>query len=1675
MPIVRAILSTASAVLLTLAGAGVGADSPARGQTISNTARLTFSADGNQRSVSSNTVSLSLPRVTKPTRLTIRHPGPHYQLRGVGCTKTPTLTTTPSPVSDADLAETAPLVSAQEDDVLIFVLEAPAENKDPARQDTARIEFEAGRTRGEIVLTETSANSGVFAGGLPATAPGGEESCGILITRTTQVRVHYVGSDDSAPADGSVLIDPEGEVFDSRTGVPVDGAIVTLIDEDSGQPAAVVGDDGVSAYPSTVVTGSLVVDARGDRYQMGRGRFRFPLVAPGRYRLKVQPPPGYVAPSRATPAQIADLPEHRGRFRIMDASYGGVLIVEGVEPIRVDVPIDPPGADANLVLDKVASTHVAAFGDFVQYRLDLRNTGSTPARDVTIIDRLPPGLHLRPGSIRGLAEPQVTPDGRELRFAVPALAAGAATRVTYLVEVTAAAPTGDAINRATAVAPGLGASNEASAAVRITAPLFTDAMTITGRVTAGNCGDPASTLTGMAGIRLMLEDGSFVVTDRDGLYHLEGVRPGTHVVQVDRDSVPATHAPVVCGGDTRAAGDAASRFVTGGGGSLHRVDFQLRPTGAVATPRSLDTDGTPEAEALAAGNRADWLARAQPGIGWLFPEIDHNPRAPAVRVVIRHLPGQRVALRLNGAPVDPLRFEGTESDPARGVAISSWSGLSLHDRDNRLEARVLDAGGAVVATLDRTVHYANVAARASFVAAGLTLVADGLTRPLVAVRVTDRDGRPVRAGTPVPFRVEAPYLAWQEAATRTARPLSRPDADATVARVTGDAGLALIPLQPTRQAGLARIAVVTTDRGVEQVSDVRAWLAAPLRDWVVVGFGRGTIGHDALSHAAPLPSRARGPLNVDGQLALYAKGRIKGSWLLTTAYDSDRRRDPDRGLLGMIDPDRYYTVYGDGTLQGHDAATRGKLYVRLERREFYALYGDLETGLLDTRLTRYSRTVNGMKAEYAGRRVMFSAFAARDDSRYGRDEIQGNGLSGPYRLSVRDIVPNSDKLRLETRDRFRSERIVATRQLTRHLDYDIDSQAGTIRFREPILSRDAALNPNFIVVDYEVDAGTRKLAAGGRAALKIGRAEIGGSVLRDQGLAPGATIAGLDMKLQVAAGTTLRAEAASGGKGGVRDGGAWLAEVEHHGAAADVLAYARQQDARFGLGQQDARFGLGQQNAGEAGTRKVGADGRLRLGERLSLTASGWMQDQLGDGGRRVAGEARLEYRRTAGTVFAGVQFATDRGIGSGPDAAGTRTSRLLTLGGTQSLFDDRVKVDGQAQVAVGGHDESVDFPARQRIGVTWKLDDAVRLVAAHEDAVGQDFHAKTSRVGFDVAPWAGAHLLATLNQGGVSENAARTFAQYGLNQSLPIGKNWTVDATLDSSRTVAGRIDADDLLSRYHPPAGGGVIGSGIAAADALDGDFTAATLGASYRADRWSWTGRVEYRDGTRERRWGLTSNLVRTLGEGSTLASAVRAFRVRDALGATSSTATADLALALRPLGSRWSVLERFQLRGDAITAAGSSGNPLALPLLADGVARTMRAVNMMAVNYSINAAGEGRGFEASLFHGAKYVRGRYADETVEGLIDVIGVEVRQDLHPRVAVGVQASVRHSWSSNTLLVSAGPSVGVSPATNMWLTLGYNVSGYRDRDFDGDRWSRRGAYLTMRMKFDQSLLGGRR
>jgi hypothetical protein len=83
-------------------------------------------------------------------------------------------------------------------------------------------------------------------------------------------------------------------------------------------------------------------------------------------------------------------------------------------------------------------------------------------------------------------------------------------------------------------------------------------------------------LKGIEGVRIVTEEGIYSVTDKDGLYHIEGLKPGTHVLQVDEASLPDHLEVMLCEENTRFAGSGNSRFIDLQGGSLWRADFYLK-------------------------------------------------------------------------------------------------------------------------------------------------------------------------------------------------------------------------------------------------------------------------------------------------------------------------------------------------------------------------------------------------------------------------------------------------------------------------------------------------------------------------------------------------------------------------------------------------------------------------------------------------------------------------------------------------------------------------------------------------------------------------------------------------------------------------------------------------------------------------------------------------------------------------------------------------------------------------------------------------------------------------------------------------------------------------------------------------------------------------------------------
>lgn len=1665
-----------------------------RAQTITNTASAQWTLGGGDGQALSNRVDIAV-KPTPPDRPVIET----YRLVADGGDRAialaPTQCTNARQRSSSSFIElsgvytgisTAPAALQNSDsfhagEVVVVGVTLASANGDPGARDTlpVTIELENG-DREAIILTETAADSSEFAGiintiGIPPAIVAGDCRLSVSPGAPLEIRVTAAGDTNLvALATIDFLVDPFGIVFDSGDGAPVAGSRVTLVDAATGQPAQIFGDDGVSAYPSTVVTGESVTDSGGTRYDFPAGDYRFPFVAPGTYRLIVEPPSPYGAPSQASAAELAALrrPDDGQPFTVTTASYGNAFTLASPAPVRVDIPVDRPGVP--IVLRKTTSTQVAAPGDIVQYRIAVTNSDARRTTGaVTVTDMLPAGLRLRADTVRvdGVRiDPDVAADGREFHVTLPAIAPSGSVLLTYLAEVIVSAQPGNALNRASATDNRGTASNVAEAAIAIERDRLGDRMTIIGRIADGGCGVDPGKAAGVAGVRVMLQDGSYTVTDEDGRYHFEGVRPGLHVVQIDPSTLPIDREPVDCARSAASAGSAISRFVEGRGGSLKRADFRARAVAPRTAPGAAKAEariiaGDPEA----AGANRDWLAGEAPGIAWLFPAPDHNPRAKAIRVAIKHLPGQTVALTVNGRPVDALSFDGTRKSADGGVAVSIWRGIEIREGENRLAATVKDANGAPAATLDRAVHYSITPMRAALVREKSLLVADGVTRPVVAVRLTDRDGKPVRHGLTGDFSVPAPYYPAAEADAQQARQLAGLERARPVWRVEGDDGMAYIALEPTTASGTLSIDFTFRDDRIERKQTIETWLDPGDRPWTVVGFAAGTLGYNTLDDRMEDVAEGLDDLHADARLALYAKGRVRGKWLMTLAYDSDKEKD-DARFGGVIDPRAYYTIYADRNETRYDAASVRKLYLRLERPQFYAMFGDFETGISEPELARYQRALNGAKAEYRGRNVAATAFVADTPYRFRRDEIQGNGLTGPYQLGARDILPNSERIVIETRDRLHSERIVETVTLTRHIDYDIDYLAGTLRFRAPVLSRSSDLDPQFIVAEYEVDGvGERVLNAGGRVAYRSSdeKLRVGATFVHDEDSDAKTSLGGVDARYRPNLDTEVRAEIAVSdartrtGSSATAAGTAkaWLIEAEHHSGGADLLAYVRTRETGFGTGQL---------NGGEDGTRKFGFDARLRAGRTLSVTGSAWQEDYLDVAARRRAARALVEYDNGTTAARAGLTFADDR------LSDGSRNrSNILQLGATQRLFDRKLELDGQSELALGGKDASIDFPARHRLGARLAVTRDVNLVGSYEIADGGSVRARTARFGFDLAPWAGARLLATANRQDIGEYGPRSFAAYGLSQSLKLGEHLSVDLSVDGNRTLGG-IRARDVLNLDQPVASGGILGSN----GTITEDFVAVSTGATYRADRWTLTGRAEYRDGELANRYGLTLGGLRQLGEGRALG-ALFTWTKASGSGTTPTTEVMqfEMSWAHRPAASRVSWLNKVEYRSDKVRdAVAGERDATGATLTIDGDATSRRLLGSLSANWS-PLAKRGSDWheraEIGVFWGTRYNFDRFGADDVKGWSNLFGADLRFHLGEHVDAGASGTVRVGTGGDTASWAGGPTLTLAPMKNANITFGYNFAGFHDRDFEDARFSRSGAYVTFKLKFDQTSFAG--
>ncbi|CAN5397463.1 hypothetical protein BH10PSE17_BH10PSE17_10110 [soil metagenome] len=926
---------------------------------------------------------------------------------------------------------------------------------------------------------------------------------------------------------------------------------------------------------------------------------------------------------------------------------------------------------------------------------------------------------------------------------------------------------------------------------------------------------------------------------------------------------------------------------------------------------------------------------------------------------------------------------------------------------------------------------------------------------------------------------------------------------------------------------------VSAEGGITFDPELRNMLAVGLVEGVIGFHGRGqssgieaTRIDDGFEQELKSWSRKFGNDRGDAaaRAAMFLKGKIRGDTLLTLAYDSEQ--DDRKRLLRDVRADEYYPVYGDSSVKGFDAQSASKLYVRIDENRNYLLYGDFSTSarfspLIGGRaiapvrlrdLGQYNRTMTGFRAHTEGDDGYGNLFVTRDTLKQVVEEYLANGTSGPFAVRNNTAVSGTEQVEILVRDRNNRSVIIDSTPLARLVDYTFEPFSGRILLNRAVPSLDPNGNPQSIRITYEVDLGGEAFWVYGLdGQYRFGEhLEVGGSYVDDKNdLAP-YRLGSANVGLRFGEHTQLVAEVARtegryntgngidtlltpgfAGINGDASGNAGRVEFNHTGEIADLRIYAGRSDTTFD--NPSSSYSGGRTDAGARAVKKLDDDTSV-FGEAVRN------EDRL-QGGTRSGGQVGVAYRLTPSLTIDiaikrqeenGQPVTVAPGLGANPAATtGTSTSPLTQSGGFFGNGSDGVNSTNGAPllatntgvptigagrpldattVQVGAHyqltetwgfnaevehDITGDDKKRLALGSTYKLDDRSRLYARWEtqqglastDSLNPADKSTTFTFGADTTYWDTTQFYSEYR---LRDALGDTLTTRDTQLANGVRNSWQIQEGLRATT-------AAEYLKIMQ--------GEGRAAYALIGGlDYTANPL--------WKAMGRLEYRrlmdDRTtigddRQDSYLSTMTLARKLDRDWTLllrnyalvnTFADRGDRIQD---------RAQVGFAYRPVDTNAiNALARYEYKAER----DQSGLPT--DIVGTEVAAVKRDVHIVAVNADYHPS---RPWWSTGRLAAKSVKEQFYGTAVDRYTAMLlAGRTVYDITEDWDLGLLGSILWSPQGRSKQYASGLEVGYLLKTNLWLSLGYNFTGFSDRDLAGAEYTRQGVFVRLRFKFDEDL-----
>jgi len=352
----------------------------------------------------------------------------------------------------------------------------------------------------------------------------------------------------------TVFVGDANVIYDANAGrgAPIANATVQIVDPSTGNVVASSARSPASGSGRTpldaVTTGTT-------------GTYQFPLTpaqmgtpshpavydvliaAPGylnrRVRLTITPDSTFTVFSADVSALDGQLLAAPGDFRLVP----GPVHLANVCGFFGNFPLFP---QRSVQIDESVDRTTAAAGDRLVFTVHIGNRSAYALGQTTVGASLPAGLVYAPSTARvdGVAV-QPAQTGRTLTWSFGTLDQD--HTLTYAAVVMPGVESGTTLTNPAAVAAttpnnpnGLTAS--ASVDVQVSGGVFAARIVITGRVFVDEAGSGrfARGDDGVPNVRVYLEDGESVTTDRFGRFSFPAARPGLHVLRLDEATLPSS-------------------------------------------------------------------------------------------------------------------------------------------------------------------------------------------------------------------------------------------------------------------------------------------------------------------------------------------------------------------------------------------------------------------------------------------------------------------------------------------------------------------------------------------------------------------------------------------------------------------------------------------------------------------------------------------------------------------------------------------------------------------------------------------------------------------------------------------------------------------------------------------------------------------------------------------------------------------------------------------------------------------------------------------------------------------------------------------------------------------------------------------------------------------------------